>query len=223
MPRDSRPPLLPCGQTWRRNPVARREAMARLGAALGVRRGRGVVTRIVDLHPDDAAARVALNRQLYTIRVQAGISRADLAAAAGTTRDAITSRENMKHPNPLIRTIQLQAGCLGHRLVMRPVLTPVLPEHPTVTALRAMADGDPDPDRADDYHRSVVLHTMVAHRRWLCTSARQLAERFVGRRGADCLSELENEHRPPQLSTYQRYARALGGRLELTLEPFTHP
>ncbi len=180
------------------------------------------MARTPDPHPDDRAARLALIAQLRTIREQAGLSRTDLAQHLGITYATIAQRET-KGGNQLIHTTQAHARALGVRVVMTPQLDPGLPEHPTTAVLRAMADGDPDPGMADSYHRSVVLHTMVAHRRWLCVSARAFAERLGLARGAGGLSEMEAETHPPLLSTYQRYARALGGWLELDLQPLAQP
>lgn len=174
--------------------------------------------RPVDLHPDDTAARLHLVATLRHIRETLGITRAGLAVALDTTVTAVASRE-LKPSNPAIHTAQAWARALGHQMVMRPMLTPELPTHPVVANLQAMAAGGSDDDLRDSYHRSAVLHTMTAHRRWLGVSAREFMTRLGGSRDSGALSAVEAETKPPHLATYQRYARALGGWLHLDPQP----
>ncbi len=177
-----------------------------------------MIRRVHDLHPDDTAARITLRHQLRDLRRQLGVHVDDLADACGTTFKAIYLFEQRGN-NPLAATVQRYAGGLGHQIVMRPMLTPELREHPDAAALAALAAATHNPALADAYQRSAVLTNLVAHRRWLNMSARDIAERCGLHRAGGWISQFENDQKPALLATYQRYTRALGGHLNLDLQP----
>ena len=73
--------------------------------------------------------------------------------------------------------------------------------------------------RTDARNRSSLIAALVARRREAHVSQVQLAKLLDLKQPA--ISELENERVDPRLSTLQRYARAIGGSLHLTLDAET--
>lgn len=173
------------------------------------------VTRIIDLHPDDAEARIKLRLTLRDLRRQQHLTVEHVADQTGSTIAAVYLFEQ-RDSQLLIARAQRHARGVNHRLVLHPVLPHTLPAHPTEAAFTAAAVNGGDLD--DDYHRSAVLTHLVAYRRWLGLSARDIAERCGNDRAGSSTSLLEADTKPALLASYQRYARALGGRLELDIE-----
>jgi transcriptional regulator with XRE-family HTH domain len=171
-------------------------------------------------HPDDIAARDHIRRRLRALRRDLGVRVEDLADAAGVTTDAIYLYEQ-RATNPLTGTVQRHAGGLNHRLVMRLAATPALPTHPYAVNLLAMAAATSDGATADAHQRAALLADLVAYRRWLGLTAREITERCGCSRDGTWASQLEAGRKQALLGSYQRYARALGGHLHLDLEPLT--
>jgi transcriptional regulator with XRE-family HTH domain len=172
----------------------------------------------VDLHPADGEARRALREQLRHARLNLNIPTSHVANALGITRGAVTNYE-LTAENPSTATLQRYARAIQHRLVITAHLTPDLPVHPATANLQAMAANTEDPTTADMYSRSALLTHLIAHRRWLGLSGEDIAVRSGMARKGGAVSEFEADLKDAKLGTYQRYARALGGWLEMALEP----
>lgn len=173
---------------------------------------------ITDLHPDDTATRRVVLVALRRARTEAGVSRTQLAEAVGSTPAAVAMRERPSVDNPRLEALQVTAEALERRLVLTPRLPVTLPEHPEVSALWAMAAGVADPPSRFAFERSAVLRSMVVYRRWVGIGGPRFAQVFCGGTTGS-LSQFELERKSPLLSSFQRYARALGGRLDVVLQP----
>ncbi len=176
------------------------------------------MTRIEDLHADDREARTKLRLQLRDLRRQAGHTVAEAAHRAGITPSTLSLYER-RGDNPHVVNVQRNARSLNHRLVLRPDLPHNLPTHPTAAILHDLAEQTTEPHLQDVYHRSAVLSDLVAYRRWLGITAREMSAAWGTRPDATAVAGLEAEVKEPLLASYQRYARALGGVLHLDLEP----
>ncbi len=180
------------------------------------------MTRIVDLHPDDAEARVKLRLQLRDLRLRLGCSQAEAAARAGVTKSAVSLLER-RGDNPLVASVQRMARAVDHRAILRPHLPHTLPTHPTAALLAVVEAHAADAHTQDAYHRSAVLADLAAYRRGTGVTAREMSERWGTRRDATAVCDLEGELKEPLLASYQRYTRALGGVLHVDLEPVPQP
>ena len=176
------------------------------------------MTRNHDLHPDDTEARIRLRNQLRNLRRSTGVTVHALAEACATTPAAIYLYEQRGH-NPLCASVQRHARHLGRRLQLHPVFDPALPDHPDAATFTALADATTNLDLAARHEQAALMANLVAYRRWYGLTARDLADRLNVVRGSGSVSAIESGTKPAHLSTYQRYARALGGRLDLHLQP----
>jgi transcriptional regulator with XRE-family HTH domain len=176
------------------------------------------MTRNVDLHPDDAEARVKLRLQLRDLRLQAGYSQAAVARRLGVTKDTWSLHERRGN-NPLVTSVQRYARAVDHRLILRPELPHVLPAHPDAAVLNDLARRAADPTDQDAYHRSALLADLAAYRRWVGIAAREMSQRWGTRRDATAVCDVESEAKEPLIGSIQRYVRSLGGVLHLDLEP----
>jgi transcriptional regulator with XRE-family HTH domain len=174
------------------------------------------VTRVQDLHPDDAEARVKLRLQLRDLRRRSGLTAEQTAHNIGCTIAALYLTEQ-RDSRILLERAQRHARGLHHQLILHPTLPHTLPPHPTEAAFAAMADTGGR--LSDEHHRAAVLTHLVAYRRWIGLSARDIAERCGNGRDGSSTSQLEAGLKPALLSTLQRYTRALGGVLHIDLEP----
>lgn len=169
--------------------------------------------RAAGLHPDDIAERHAAARRLVELR--AGLSQTAVGQILGVTGSTIHLAET-SGADPQLDRLQRHHRALGHRLVLNPQFDPDLPADPTTAVYRTMAVDTPNPDLADMCHRSATLRHLIARRRWLGLSARDISTHLG--RSHSWLGQIEQDVKPPMLSTYQLYTRAVGGRLELDVE-----
>ncbi len=176
------------------------------------------MTRIADLHPDDAEARIKLRLQLRDLRRQGGLSQAAAAARIGVTKDTWSLHER-RGDNPLAASAQRYARAVDHRLILRPQLPHQLPTHPDAAVLADLAQRAGDPRTQDAYHLTAILAELAGYRRWLGYTAREMSERWGTRRDATAVCDLEGQIKAALLASVQRYARSLGGMLHLDLEP----
>jgi transcriptional regulator with XRE-family HTH domain len=170
-----------------------------------------------ELHPDDPAARVVLNRRLWKIRQDAGITTTELAARLGTGRE--TARDLEKSSSWEVRRVQAWARALDHRFAM--IVTGIrLPEPDfDAMALRAVTTfGALDEDRL---HLRIVVDDLVRAQRASGESITSFARR-CGVNGRAIIG-WERDHEATLLKMVQRYARALGGSLELAVLPVRAP
>ncbi len=178
--------------------------------AAPVRRGH-------DLHPADMDVRLAVIRDLANLRRSAGMSRAELGRRIGCTGEAVALAEKTA-ADPRVDRLQRTARGLNHRLTLTARFDPDLGANdPTVALFRRYAHHHPDPDTADEHHRSELLAHLTAQRRQLGLTARHVS-RHIGR-SESLISTLEQDAKPALLSSYQRYARGLGGHLAIDLQP----
>ncbi len=151
-------------------------------------------------HPADLRHRQHLIATLRGLRLTHGMTQQDIADDLYVTHGAI-SRLERKADNPQILTIQRYARALDHRVAMRLGGTPAV--------------GGIDP--GDDHATSNLLAELVATRHTLGLRQKDIADRLGITHSAVC--DLETDPREPRLSTYQRYARALGTRLMCRIIP----
>lgn len=168
-----------------------------------------------DVYPDDLQARHTVLAALRTLRHAQHMSMADVAEQLGVNEKAVHLNEKKLH-DPRIARLQAHLRALNHRLRMRPIFDPDLPADRTTALFAHLADAEPDSVHADSHHRSAVLRHLVARRRWLDLTAQQVSASID--RSPSLISRIEMETKEPMLSSYQRYARALGGWLRLDLE-----
>ncbi len=175
------------------------------------------IVRAAGLHPDDLAARHALLGGLAHLRETTdGVSQTTIGQALGISADAVRLAEQST-ADPCVDRLQRHLRATRHQLVLNPRFDPDLPADNTTAMFRAMADAAADPDQADMYHRSAVLHHLIARRRWLGKTARDIS-RQLGRSDS-AIGQLEQDAKPAMLSSYQLYTRAVGGILHLDIEP----
>ncbi len=180
------------------------------------------MNRCNELHPDDLKVRRNLFRQIRHLRVQAGMSQVAVARAIGVADQAVARYERCRH-DPLVARLQQHFRAIGWRLVLTPKFDPQPDPSPTQLLFTEYAQHDPDPDQADMWHRSATLHHLIARRHALGWSARHVSRLLT--RSESLISTLEQDIKPQQLSSFQRYARALGGQLDCNLQLLTtnHP
>ncbi len=175
------------------------------------------ITRAAGLHCDDLAARHTLLSRLARLRETVdGVSQTTIGRELGISADAVRLAEQST-ADPRVDRLQRHIRAMRHQLILNPRFDPDLPADATTAMFRAMADAAVDPDQADMYHRSAVLHHLIARRRWLGKTARDIS-RQLGRSDS-ALGQLEQDTKPAMLSSYQLYTRVVGGVLRLDLEP----
>jgi len=174
------------------------------------------VRRNADLHPDDHAARVALRDHLRDLRHAHGLSQRQYADLLGVTQGAVGSFEGCPRANMMIASTQRRARVLNHRLTLTIAGLPGVPPTPETANAWALSE-DPNPDIADTFYRIAIISHLRTIRLWSETTLQQLADRMGCRESAVSMAERGQDN--PALSTYQRFARALGGRLDLSLQP----
>ncbi len=174
-------------------------------------------TRAPDLHTEDAEVREALRAQLVQARVAAGMSMGDVGAVTGHTKFAVHDWET-RPANPRISTLQRRARIPRLVLTMTPVGLDGTEDTDTVT-FRRLAETATDPTVQDAWWRVLVCAQLRAARRATGRPAAQVAA--VMGCSFSALLATEAGRDDPNLATYQRFARALGGRLHLELQPLT--
>lgn len=168
-----------------------------------------------DLHPGDAAHRRDLVAELRALRIDACLSYADVASASyvhRTTGGHFERDEQCHH----IVTVQRYTRAVGHvaDLVLHGIVAPATAN---VRTYAAVAASSRDPEAVDAATRSLCIARLTAARR-SCGLTRTALGTRMGITG-DAVHRIEAERYEPLLSTYQRYARALGGWLTVELRP----
>lgn len=165
-------------------------------------------------HPDDIAARIQLRDTIRQARIDAGLNQYTYARRLGVVQSAVPLFE--KSTSHLVGTAQRYARAADHRLVIHVHDLP-----PTVSgaamSLRQLAAGVADPETADAYHRAAVLETLRAERIRSGQTTRAVASAMGC--GRQAVLSFEVGYDDIRLATLQRYTRALGGRLDLHLQP----
>ena len=166
----------------------------------------------VDLHPDDRAARLALRDLLIDRRLEQKLTQDELATRMGVTKQAVSLLES-SDPR-VIHATQRWSRPLNCRLTFDLVGLPVDPNANGVDAFRPT-----DPGRADLWDQRALAMALRYAREEL-----GLSQKVIGRRlGGDDknVRQIELQRYGLIFTTPQRYARVLGGRLDLGIEVFT--
>lgn len=172
------------------------------------------MTRTVDIEPGDRYHREHLAAKLTQLRVAEGHTQAQLAELMYLERTAVSRFE--RGTNPLIGTVQRYARTLNHIARLRTAGLPDVSDDVEVALWRNLA-ANTDPAKADRAARAALLAELVAARHALGISQRDQAA--VMRCDPTSVCEIERGDNEALLSTYQRYARALGGRAFVRLDP----
>jgi transcriptional regulator with XRE-family HTH domain len=159
-------------------------------------------------NPDDVASRRELAKRLRQVRENLGMTQRDVADDIGVTAGMVRRIECFHSRDPIIVTVQRHARGLDRAVRFRLILDGAadLPEYPTLP-----------PSDADARHRADVLGQLTAARHRF-----GLTQAMVGAAmGAtkDVVQVIESGAHEPLLSTFQRYARALGDRLAAQVVP----
>lgn len=179
-----------------------------------------LMRRPVDLHPTDTANRLRLIQHLADLRRAHGLRINDIGERLGLGSNVIGQFEN--RTNPKISTVQRVAHALSHRLLLLVDAPPGFGlEDPCGRVYAALAEATGSAERRHEAQRSQTLARLVAGRRWLDYDQVTLAQHMGCSPSA--VQQIEQDRKDPILSTYQRYARALGGVLLLTLQPDLTP
>lgn len=171
--------------------------------------------RAFDINPGDRQHRRNLQAKLRELRTYHGITQPDLGAELSLTHWAI-SRFELMEPNPQILTIQRYARAIDHRARLDLHDLPDVTGDPAVDLFTRRTKSS-DPAAADDAARSLVLAQFLAARAELGISQKSAAEAMGCHPSSLCA--IERGETQPLLSTYQRYARALGGKLTVAVVP----
>jgi transcriptional regulator with XRE-family HTH domain len=155
-------------------------------------------------HRGDMTTRNRLIDELASRRTTLGMSQRELAETLRVTRNSVMTLEKQRPANPRVDTL----------------LTYAQPLH---LALRIGVDGLPDVacPMADLLYAGGFLGQSVtarlrAIREHIGVSRKRLEAEHAWNRSA--LAAFENTMSPPMLAQLQRYARALGGRLDARWE-----
>ncbi len=154
----------------------------------------------------DVDERNALLDAYVAQRKTAGAGVRSVAKALGVERNAVRSFEQRRPPNPHISTLVAYGEVLGLRLVLE--LHDL--ELSSSAAVRALEAGG--------YPGSAMLQRLVEGRKTLRVTQRMLAAAAADGWTWSAVADLERHDREPRLKTLQRYARGLGGRLEMRWE-----
>jgi transcriptional regulator with XRE-family HTH domain len=177
--------------------------------------------RTPDLNPGDLTARRNITRKLRDLRIELGIPQNEIADAMWITFSAVSKFELRNPPNPHISQLQRYARALSRTIRLHLEHLPADPTGDPEGHLLARLEQSTDPTKADQAHRARTLHRLITARKRLNISQKDLAGRLNTTPSALCLVEAAADD--PLLATYQRYARALGGRLATRIhtEPST--
>ncbi len=165
------------------------------------------MTAIFDLHPDDHTARAALRDRLRHEREQRGFTVDEFAAATATSRGVVYNRESAKMASYRLDSLTIWANQLGQSFTIVATDVPGYHDNPIAAALECCG--------ADAFQHAAEIDRLIAARTARLTSGR-MASRLGTTQSA--VSTVENRDTVTALLiTWQRYARALGGRLALVL------
>jgi transcriptional regulator with XRE-family HTH domain len=159
-------------------------------------------------YPADIASRRALAQRLRQIRVDLGMTQLDVAEDIGVSESVISKAESFQIQDSIVANVQRHARGLDRAIRFRLLRLDAsdLPEYPHLS-----------PSEADARHRTDLLRQLADVRR-----ARSLSQADVAARMGlyvTAVGKIEATDRELLLSTYQRYARALGGRLGIRVVP----
>lgn len=177
------------------------------------------------LHPDDHAAQGRLNDQIIALR-KAHFADAPVGTYAHLLGLKSSALWTVEHPNRVSRpiprfnmslgSIERRCAPMEHTLVANLVDLPDVEDDPVVALLAARRPEDPMRRAAN--LAALTVARLDAARLDLGLSTRAVAARLGV--SNSCLAELlAIAGAGTRLSTLQRYARALGGRLTLSLVP----
>lgn len=162
----------------------------------------------LDICPDDLGARISLRDQLADARRAIGISSQSLGLSIGVGPTGISKMEHLASANLFMSTYTRIANALGLTLRLQPADVPGYDE---------TWHWFEDVNRPD-YQQAAVLERLVDARRYSTLASDVLAARI-----GISLAALRDQERllkhDGQLSTWQRYVRGAGGRLNIVLEP----
>lgn len=163
-----------------------------------------------DLDPEDLAARLDVRDELKALRIAAGISQFALQNALGWSHGDANRRETYPLANYTLPVAITWANAFDHSFTLTPVNIPNYRDTAAARLLQSLG--------GDVYAAAAVIDRMVTARRTTSTQA-QMARRLDVHCAA--VSRLERDGGDTALvSSWQKYARAMGGRLNLTLTPF---
>lgn len=177
---------------------------------------RGVREVVAQEHPDDIQARLHLGDQLIALRRTRGLSRQGLADLLGCSLDNVALRESKRYANCQLSTYQITAHLLDAELDLEFVGPPGVDD--SLSAMYAdLAASAADIDQRHAHDRSRVVARMRAARRWQDITHAQIALSMGVSESA--VHQIESDRPNPLLATLQRNARAVRGRLVVTLVP----
>lgn len=175
-----------------------------------------------DIHPDDEAARRQLQADYTAARNAARMSHADVGAKLNISSSGAANFQNDNRADPMAATVQRYARAIGCQFTLRLEGLEHLGEPPhdaTSKMLDALADRG-DPQRADELHLWRFVALLVRTRNQL--KLRQVDIAAALGCSPSAVKQIELDGKSPRLSTLMRYARALGGRVTLHLDPVNH-
>lgn len=164
----------------------------------------------VDLHPDDRAARLALRDELIKARQAQHLTQADVARRLGVRENTIGALELGESWR--MSRIQRLAWAARRRIVFR-----------VADLDGAFTEGidlfrPADAEKADVWDQAALIDDMVSAR-----IAARVTQIELGRRlgiAGKVVSTIERHKSGLLLITPQRYLRALGGRLDISVEAY---
>ena len=197
------------------------EQIARGG--IGVDRIQAIVQGLLrpphwdsDPATEDLRMRLALVRELRLVREVRDLRQTVVGPELGVTGGAISAFERAPRPRPAVAYAQRYARAVGCRLRFVAHGLPVLPADGERDTYARLGDGHV-PEVADEYHRLWLHAVLVASRR--ATMQRPAFARHIGLT-LGAVKGFEAELRDGVLlETFQRYFRAVGGRLDYELHP----
>lgn len=160
-----------------------------------------------DLHPDDLTARIALRDRLLWERQQRGFTLYSFETATGTSSGMLRNREIDPMASYQLGSIVDWANLLGQSFTITAADVPEYRDNPIAAALEFCG--------ADLFQHAAEIDRLITART-AQLSSRKMADRL----GVAQTAVIGIEHRDPAtalLMTWQRYTRALGGRLDLVL------
>lgn len=169
---------------------------------------------VLDISPEDPAARIEIAQRLIAIRNEKGISQEGLCRLRGVPRHHQNNIE--RGTNWHVETLQAWSRSLGYTLVMTTRGLPELDDEDDIYAMILAMAKPKDRQAHDLLHRISVRNYLIRLRIHMGITITELASRWG--RGVDSVSSWELAREDTSLlHTLQRYARSLGGWLHLDL------
>lgn len=156
-------------------------------------------TAVANDHPGDRAHRIAIRDALVAYR----------RPTAATRSCRIGRYEDFQ-----VVSLQRYAAAVGRAVVLDPGIGD--PDAPTVAMWRSLANATDDPDLIHAYARNAYAAQLVDAQDTAGMPSVALADLLGINQSAT--SQLRAGRRNPMVSTWQRWARALGGQLTIHLE-----